>query len=119
MLSVGLKVWRLIHCDCHVYSRTLGFYCELNKTDLKQFLGLLRLSFSGTTFTDFIRRLERGGKASSYLLRFKLKVNIRGKSDTPRIADERVPNKEELNRILRIATPNGRVSIALMWLSMD
>ncbi|MEM1540741.1 MAG: hypothetical protein QXJ07_05100 [Candidatus Bathyarchaeia archaeon] len=53
------------------------------------------------------------------MLRFKLKVNIRGKSDTPRIADERVPNKEELNRILRIATPNGRVSIALMWLSMD
>jgi hypothetical protein len=34
----------------------------------------------------------------------KLKVNIRGESDTPRIADEKVPNKEELDRILRMAT---------------
>ncbi|MEM3832649.1 MAG: hypothetical protein QW128_03495 [Thermoprotei archaeon] len=42
----------------------------------------------------------------------KLKVNIRGESDAPRIADERVPNKEELDRILRIVTPRGRVSIA-------
>jgi uncharacterized Zn-finger protein len=47
----------------------------------------------------------------------KLKVNIRGESDTPRIADKRVPNKEELDRILRMATPRGRVSIALMAFS--
>jgi hypothetical protein len=76
--------------------------------------------------------MEKEGKAGSYLSRFKkvlnswlsyngvnvkLKVNIRGESDTPRIADERVPNKEELDRILRMATPRGRVSIALMAFS--
>ena len=76
--------------------------------------------------------MEREGKAGSYLSRFKkvlnswlsynginvkLKVNIRGESDTPRIADERVPNKEELDRILRMASPRGRVSIALMAFS--
>lgn len=47
----------------------------------------------------------------------KLKVNIKGELDTPRIADEWVPSKEELNRILRLVTPRGRVSIALMAFS--
>jgi len=76
--------------------------------------------------------MEKEGKAGSYLSRFKkvlnswlsyngvdvkLKVNIRGESDTPRIADERVPNKEELDRILRMAAPRDRVSIALMAFS--
>ncbi|MEM3769386.1 MAG: hypothetical protein QXE37_05060, partial [Nitrososphaerales archaeon] len=77
-------------------------------------------------------RWKRREKAGSYLSRFKkvlnswlayngvnvkLKVNIKGESDTPRITDERVPSKEELDRILRMATPRGRVSIALMAFS--
>ncbi|MEM2675683.1 MAG: site-specific integrase [Candidatus Bathyarchaeia archaeon] len=115
-----------------VYLRTLGFYCDLNKTDPKAILKVARTKAFRDDFTDFIRRLEREGKAGSYLSRFKkvlnswlsynginvkLKVNIRGESDTPRIAHERVPNKEELDRILRMATPRGRVSIALMAFS--
>ena len=39
----------------------------------------------------------------------KFKVNIGGEFDTPRIANERVPHKEELDRIQRMATPRGRV----------
>jgi hypothetical protein len=112
-----------------VYLRTLGLYCELNRTDPKAIIKAARTKAFRDDFTDFIRRMEREGKAGSYLSRFKkvlnswlsyngvnvkLKVNIRGESDTPWIADERVPNKEELDRILRMATPRGRVSIALM-----
>ena len=115
-----------------VYLRTLGFYCELNKTDPKVILRVAESKAFRDGFIDFIRRMEREGKAGSYLSRFKkvlnswlayngvnvkLKVNIRGESDTPRIADERVPSKEELDRILRMATPRGRVSIALMSFS--
>jgi len=115
-----------------VYLRTLGFYCELNKTDPKAIIKAAKTKAFRDDFTDFIRRMEKEGKAGSYLSRFKkvlnswlsynginvkLKVNIRGESDTPRIADERVPNKEELDRILRMATPRGRVSIALMAFS--
>ncbi|MEM3382672.1 MAG: site-specific integrase [Nitrososphaerales archaeon] len=115
-----------------VYLRTLGLYCELNETDPKAVLKVARTKAFRDDFTDFIRRLEREGKAGSYLSRFKkvlnswlsynginvkLKVNIRGESDTPRIANERVPNKEELDRIIRMATPRGRVSIALMAFS--
>jgi hypothetical protein len=44
-------------------------------------------------------------------------VNIRGESDTPTIADERIPTKEELAKILCTATPRGRVAIALLALS--
>ncbi|MEM3507275.1 MAG: hypothetical protein QXT31_06455 [Candidatus Bathyarchaeia archaeon] len=47
----------------------------------------------------------------------RLKVNVRGEHETPTIADERVPSKEELDRILRMATPRVRVSIALMAFS--
>ncbi|MEM3597296.1 MAG: site-specific integrase [Candidatus Bathyarchaeia archaeon] len=115
-----------------VYLRTLGFYCDLNKTNPKAILRVAGTKAFRDNFTDFIRRLEREGKAGSYLSRFKkvlnswlsynginvkLKVNIRGESDTPRIADERVPNREELDRILRMAMPRGRVSIALMAFS--
>ena len=115
-----------------VYLRTLGFYCELNRTDPKAVLKVAKTKAFRDDFTDFIRHMEREGKAGSYLSRFKkvlnswlvyngvnvkLKVNIRGESDTPRIANERVPNKEELDRILRMATPRGRVSIALMAFS--
>jgi len=50
-------------------------------------------------------------------LNVKLKVNIKGESDTPTIADERVPSKEELDRIIRMATPRARVSFALMAFS--
>jgi len=115
-----------------VYLRTLGLYCGLNRTDPKTIVKAAKTKAFRDGFTDFIRSMERQGKAGSYLSRFKkvlnswlayngvnvkLKVNIRGESDTPRIAGERVPSKEELDRILRMATPRGRVSIALMAFS--
>ncbi|MEM2636222.1 MAG: hypothetical protein QXQ28_05095 [Candidatus Nezhaarchaeales archaeon] len=54
-----------------VYLRNLGLYCELNGTDPK---GILRDDGSKAfrdRFADFVRRLEREGKASSYIARFK------------------------------------------------
>ena len=83
-------------------------------------------------FLDFVRELERKGKAGSYIARFKkvirswlsfngldvkLKINIAREYETPRIADERVPSKEELDKILRMASTRARVSIALMAFS--
>jgi len=83
-------------------------------------------------FIDFVHSLEKHGKAGSYIARFKkvlqpwlaynnvnvkLKVNIVGELDTPTLVDERVPSKDELDRIIRMATPRGRVSIALIAFS--
>ena len=115
-----------------VYLRNLGLYCDLNKTDPKSILKVARTKAFRDSFTDFVRKLEREGKAGSYIARFKktlnswlayngvnikLKVNVRGESDTPTISGERVPNSDELDRILRMATPRARVSIALMAFS--
>jgi len=115
-----------------VYLRTLGLYCELNNTDPKAIIRVAGTKAFRDGFMDFVRGLERQGKAGSYIARFKkvlrswlafngldvkLKVNIAGEYDTPTIADERVPSKEELDRILRMASPRGRVSIALMAFS--
>ena len=76
--------------------------------------------------------MEREGKAGSYLSRFKrvlnswlayngvnvkLKVNIRGESDTSRIANECMSSSSLLDRILRMTTPRGRVPIVLMAFS--
>ncbi len=78
-----------------VYLRTLGFYCELNRTDPKSILKVARTKAFRDDFTDFVRRMEREGKAGSYLSRFKkvlnswlsynglnvkLKVNIRARA---------------------------------------
>lgn len=115
-----------------VYLRTLGLYCELMKTSPKEILAGAPSKRFRDGFTDFIRRMEKEGKAGSYVERFKkvvlswtsynnldvkLKVNIKGSSDTPTIADERVPSKGELSRMLRMASPGGRVSIAMMAFS--
>ena len=115
-----------------VYLRTLGYYCDLNGTDPKAILKVAKTKAFRDGFTDFIRRMEEEGKAGSYLSKFKkalnswlsynglnvkLKVNIRGESETPTIASEKVPSKEELDRIIGMTTPRARVSISLMAFS--
>jgi len=115
-----------------VYLRTLGLYCEMNKTSPKAILKIAKTKKFRDGFIDFVRSLERQGKAGSYIVRYKkvlrswlafngldvkLKVNIAGEYDTPTIANERVPSREEPDRIIRMATPRGRVSIALMAFS--
>ena len=111
--------------------RNLGHYCELTQTTPKGILAKARSNEKGFRygFTDFVRKLEKEGKAGSYIARFKkvilswlkfndirlqLTVNISGENETPTIANERVPSKEELARILRKATSRGRVAIAIM-----
>ncbi|MDG7000129.1 MAG: site-specific integrase [Nitrososphaerota archaeon] len=115
-----------------VYLRTMGLYCDLLGTTPKKILKDAPSKRFRDGFTDFVRKMEKEGKAGSYIERFKkvilswlsynnvevkLKVNIRGKSETPTIANERVPSKDELSRILRMASPRARVSIALMAFS--
>jgi len=103
-----------------VYLRCLGLYCDLNQTTPKQILEKAGTKKFKNDFTDFIRKLENQGKAGSYVVKFKkvlnswfayndvnvkLKVNIAGEYDAPTLREERVPSKEELDKILRMATP--------------
>ena len=114
--------------------RNLGHYCELTETTPKEILNRARINEKDFRyeFTDFVRKMEKEGKAGSYIARFKkvilswlkfngislqLTVNISGENETPTIVNERVPSKEELARILRKATSRGRVAIAIMAFS--
>ena len=114
--------------------RNLGHYCELTETTPKEILNRARINEKDFRyeFTDFVRKLEKEGKAGSYIARFKkvilswlkfndirlqLTVNISGENETPTIANERVPSREELARIMRKATSRGRVAIAIMAFS--
>ncbi len=117
-----------------VYLRTLGYYCILNNTNPDEILKTARLDEKEFRykFIDFVRNLEKEGKAGSYIVRFKkvllswlkfndislqLTVNIKGENENPTIANERVPSKEELARILRKGTSRARVAISLMAFS--
>jgi hypothetical protein len=115
-----------------VYLRTLGLYCGLAGITPGQILkdGPTKRFRDG--LTDFVRQMEKKGKGGSYITRFKkvvlpwlacnnvdakLKVSLKGASETPTIASGRVPSRDELSRILRMASPRGRVSIAVMAFS--
>jgi hypothetical protein len=115
-----------------VYLRTLGLYCRLTHTTPKRILAEAQTKAFRDGFIDFIRRLESEGKAGSYIERFRkvilswtsyngltvqLKVNIKGRSESPTLKDERVPTRDELSKIIRMATPRGRVAIAMMAFS--
>lgn len=115
-----------------VYLRTLGLYCNMNKISPGDILDEAKSGNLYINFMDFVRKLEKSGKAGSYIARFKrvlrswtkfnginanLSVNIKNEGRTPTIENERVPLKEELSRILRESSPRGRVEISLMAFS--
>lgn len=112
-----------------VWLRTLGYYCELQRTTPEKLLEDMEKKNFRDTFSDFVRQLEKEGKAGTYIRRFKvvlksfadfngknvnLNINIRNAQINPTTENEKVPTKEELAKILRMATSRGRVAISLM-----
>jgi len=57
------------------YIRSLGLFCELNKTDPKGIPNAAGTKEFRDGFSDFVRRLEREGKAGSYIARFNKAVH--------------------------------------------
>jgi len=128
----NLKAGSNITAD--VYLRTLGLFCELNNLTPEMIIDLAKNNpreFKHR-FMDFVRFLERQGKAGSYIVRFKkvlrswlkfndidlkIDIKIKGENDNPTIANERAPSKEELAKIIRKASLRGRVEIALIAFS--
>ena len=115
-----------------VFLRVLGYYCELNRTNPDAILNDARAGRLKDDFTDFVRRMEKKGRAGSYISRFRkaviswlrfngvkaeLNVNIRGEYETPTIVNERVPTKDELSSVIRKSSARGRVAISLMAFS--
>jgi integrase len=113
-----------------VLLRNLGLYCEINGTSPDGILKDAESAELKRQFSDFVRKMERDGKAGSYIVKFKHAIRnwlnfnditasfngiyISGEYENPTLKEERVPSKDELSRILRKATSRGRVAIAIM-----
>ncbi len=77
---------------------------------------------------DFVRKLEKEGKGGSYIARykkvirswlgfngmdFKLTANIAYEGKSSRVEGENIPEKTEIDRILRNGSPGTRPAISL------
>ena len=126
----NLKAHSVITAD--TYFRHLLLWCERDNTNPTELLELARRDDFRYRVMDIIRKFEAEGRAGSYIsyvekpliswLKFngvnvKLSINIKDENRNIRSENERVPSKEELGKILRMATPRARVSISLMAFS--
>jgi len=126
----NMRVKSAITAD--VEFRRLGFFCRetgytperiVKEANTKEFRDMLM---------DFVRDLEKKGKsgiyASSFIKTLKswLKyngvnptwnINIKNANLNLKAMNERVPTKEEVARILRVAPPRIKVAVALMAFS--
>ena len=115
-----------------VYLRGLGYYCELTGSSPYSIVDDAKSGKLRNDFMDFVRKMEREGKAGSYISRykkvlrswlgfngidFKFGVNIAYENRSPRVEGERIPEKTELAKILRNGSPRARVAISLLAFS--
>ena len=116
------------------YLRNFGLWLEYLDLDPEAVISLARDNFEEFkgSVSDQIRKLESKGvmgasistsiKALISYLKFynvvvRLGINIKNENRNLNAENERIPTKEELSKILRIATLRERVSISLMAFS--
>ncbi len=115
-----------------VYLRGLGYYCELTGSSPESIIEDAKSGKLRTDFMDFVRKMEREGKAGSYIARykkvlrswlgfngidFKIGVNIAYENRAPRVEGERIPEKTELSKILRSGSSRAKLAISLLAFS--
>lgn len=115
-----------------VYMRGLGYYCELTGSSPDSIIKDAKSGKLRKDFMDFVRKMEKEGKAGSYIARykkvlrswlgfngidFKFGVNIAYENRAPRVEGERIPEKAELAKILRNGSVRSRVAISLLAFS--
>lgn len=118
----------------NLYARTLIRLSKKLETTPSQILDNARADQRGfeDTILDFVTKLEREGKAPSYIdsylkilkswleyneINLKRKIKVGNLNRTPTIEDERIPTKDELKQILNYAKARGKCSIVLMAFS--
>ncbi|MCL4323548.1 MAG: site-specific integrase [Candidatus Thermoplasmatota archaeon] len=115
-----------------VYLRGLGYYCELTGASPESIIADAKSGTLRKDFMEFVRKMERDGKAGSYIARykkvlrswlgfngidFKFGVNIAYENRSPRVEGERIPEKTELIKMLRNGTPRARLAMSLLAFS--
>ena len=117
-----------------IYLRNLGLWLEWLNLNPEQLISKAKNSYDElkNLISDQIRKMENEGKAGSYIsvsikpvlsyLKFnntpvKFQINIKNENRNMTTENERVPTKEELSTILRMASARSRTAISLMAFS--
>ena len=116
-----------------MYIRTLGLYCERNHTTPEQVIADAKSGALRDHLINFITILQGEDKQESYIVRFKKTLNswclfngvestvrgvkVRGANNANTVSSESPPRKEELAKILRLASTRGKAIIALLAFS--
>ncbi len=113
------------------YLRNLGLWLEWLHEDPESILNLAAENYAKfkEKVSDQIRKMEKEGKAGSYIstslksvssyLKFnniiiRLGINIKNENRNLTVENERIPERGELAAILRNASPRTKVAISLM-----
>ena len=115
-----------------VYLRGMGYYCELNGLTPFAIIEDAKTEKLRNDFMDFVRKMEKEGKAGSYIARYKkvirswlgfngidykVTANIAYENRAPRVEGERIPEKQELSKMMRSASQRARVAMSLLAFS--
>ncbi len=114
--------------------RNIGLFCEKMKIQPDQLLHLSDTGELTEIFERFYKSMQKEGKMGSYISKYKHSINsfvryhrkgnakkidveILNENKSSKYNGEKIPSKNDLQRILEKATPRGRVIIALMSFS--
>lgn len=113
--------------------RNIGLFCERMSLEPDRILALSESQELSDIFEKFKRLMERENKRGSYIAKYKQSINsflkynnknttkltneIFNEKKSSKYNGEKIPLKNELQRILEKATPRGRVIISLMAFS--
>jgi len=111
-----------------VYLRRLGHFCREFELTPKALLGMSESQLYDM-FLDAVSKMELEGRSGSYIhsnvkavkswllhnrIEIKGRIKIKGVQDTPTLKDERVPTKNELERIFLAGDEKARVAAAII-----
>lgn len=113
--------------------RNIGLFCEKMNLQPDHILTLSDSGELSEIFEKFMKQMERDNKMGSYISKYKHAINsflsyhkkkankitteIFNEGKSSKYNGEKIPLKNELQRILEKATPRGRVIISLMAFS--
>ena len=114
--------------------RNIGLFCEKMKIQPDQLLHLSDTGELTEIFERFYKSMQKDGKMGSYISKYKHAINsfvryqrkgnakkidveILNENKSSKYNGEKIPSKNDLQRLFERATPRGRVVISLMAFS--
>ena len=126
------KLKRKSLTNSDVSLRNMGLFCERMNLTPSGILELAKNKKLRMVFRKFVNKMEEEGKAGSYIVKYKTmlnhwvdfndihysiteKVDFANKYKT--VSHEKIPDKNQLNKLFQNTTPRGKVAISLLAFS--